>query len=442
MQLPGFFRLTMVWFAPLLMFSQASMWAGTLGPLGTRIEDLNPGWGQYREGLSALEKGQLAEAQRSFKEALVKDPRYAPALLGLGEIELRMGNRKPAEQYFRKAVEVAPRNAGVLTALGRFDASGGQYAAAEKHFREAIEAEPYAMATYLDLGDVYALAYRKPAEALAFYRKAVALQPLSPIPHYRAGLALADLKEYDAAISEFQLAAKGAAENPLPYQEIGRVYAAQKKYGQAIAGFGKAQQIAPGYVGAYLARGDVYAASGDQRAALGDYLKAAQLAPAYAPTHLKLGMFYQGAQRLDDAQKEYLATLQMDPRQPLALNNLAWMAAERKSNLDQALVWARAAADLQPGNMAYQDTLGWVYRARGEYAKAIPVYRAAGSKAPKNGEILFHFGVVLADSGDPAQAALMFRKALEVEPTFSEAEDARRRLAQTNSAPGARKPGK
>jgi tetratricopeptide (TPR) repeat protein len=262
----------------------------------------------------------------------------------------------------------------------------------------------------------------------------VALQPLSPIPHYRAGLALADLKEYDAAISEFQLAAKGAAENPLPYQEIGRVYAAQKKYGQAIAGFGKAQQIAPGYVGAYLARGDVYAASGDQRAALGDYLKAAQLAPAYAPTHLKLGMFYQGAQRLDDAQKEYLATLQMDPRQPLA--------AERKSNLDQALVWARAAADLQPGNMAYQDTLGWVYRARGEYAKAIPVYRAAGSKAPKNGEILFHFGVVLADSGDPAQAALMFRKALEVEPTFSEAEDARRRLAQTNSAPGARKPGK
>lgn len=42
----------------------------------------------------------------------------------------------------------------------------------------------------------------------------------------------------------------------------------------------------------------------------------------------------------------------------LAYNNLAWLLAERKIKLDEAVIWAKKAADLAPQLPHVQDTLG------------------------------------------------------------------------------------
>ncbi len=58
---------------------------------------------------------------------------------------------------------------------------------------------------------------------------------------------------------------------------------------------------------------------------------------------------------------EYRAVLQDNPDIPAALNNLAYAFAERGENLNEAVVLARRAVQLEPRVAVMEDTLGWAY---------------------------------------------------------------------------------
>jgi tetratricopeptide (TPR) repeat protein len=132
--------------------------------------------------------------------------------------------------------------------------------------------------------------------------------------------------------------------------------------------------------------------------------------------------------RFDDAERAYLDAVKRDPLLFGAYNNLAFMAAQRKVKLDEALAWARKANELAPGVATVRDTLGWVQRARGELPAAARSIEEAVQLAPNDPAIRYHLGVVYAELGRKADAAKSLKRALELNPDFRQAEDARRRL--------------
>ena len=159
------------------------------------------------------------------------------------------------------------------------------------------------------------------------------------------------------------------------------------------------------------------------------------MAPKFALAHLKSGTVYEAQARPEEAEKAYLAAIDADPKQYIAYNNLAWMVAERKTRLDDALVWAKKAVELEPKVSQFQDTLGWVHRARGELDKAADVLQKATKIEPQQSMIWYHLGIIQVERKKTKDAAAALRQALQIQQNFPESDDARKRLAALEKKP-------
>ena len=70
---------------------------------------------------------------------------------------------------------------------------------------------------------------------------------------------------------------------------------------------------------------------------------------------------------------------------------------------------------------------------RGDAAKGLPLLTAAAKALANNSEVQYHFGVALAETGDPAKALDAFNAALAKSGDFSGRDDAERRAAALRS---------
>jgi cytochrome c-type biogenesis protein CcmH/NrfG len=88
------------------------------------------------QGLEAAQRGELAEAERLFRQAVAQDGGDAEAWNSLGVVLIRQGDREPGIEALRTALRLLPshveghRNLGaVLDRLGRRDEASRHYRA-------------------------------------------------------------------------------------------------------------------------------------------------------------------------------------------------------------------------------------------------------------------------------------------------------------------------
>jgi tetratricopeptide (TPR) repeat protein len=81
-------------------------------------------------------------------------------------------------------------------------------------------------------------------------------------------------------------------------------------------------------------------------------------------------------------------------------NNLAWLSARCRRDLDVALVHARKAVELEPDNAGYLDTLAETYFQRGDKARAIEAEKRAIELQPRGD--YFRLQLKRLRAGDPA----------------------------------------
>ena len=75
------------------------------------------------------------------------------------------------------------------------------------------------------------------------------------------------------------------------------------------------------------------------------------------------------------------------------------------------------------------DTLGWIYYKKDLVSQALPSLQAAVLRSPQSPVFHYHLGMALLKSGDPAGARQSIEKALQLNPNFAAAADARKTLA-------------
>jgi tetratricopeptide (TPR) repeat protein len=102
---------------------------------------------------------------------------------------------------------------------------------------------------------------------------------------------------------------------------------------------------------------------------------------------MALAMIYQEGKQYQQAKTTYEKILQVEPKNVLALNNLAWLLATSKDPAlfqpIKALSLAKEAAGLKPDPMIL-DTLAEAYLANGQPDKALQIIREVFSKNPPN----------------------------------------------------------
>jgi tetratricopeptide (TPR) repeat protein len=387
----------------------------------------------YQQGLAALTAGKLDRAEKAFAECLTHEPKHLYALLAIADVAHKKGEATQEATYLQKAMTLAPQNAEVFTAWGRYSTTQQKFPEAEAAFRKAIALNPKAIAPRIDLGDLYRLSLHQPQKAIGVYEEITALAPNNVVAHYALALAFIDIRENEKALTELQTARRLSPRSPLIFQALGRLHASRREYSEALEAFSLALKAKPTFTQALLDRGDVFAVQDQNERALVEYTAALQQNPQLAVAHVKIGMVQQKQHKTVEAEKAYLAAIDLDPRQAVAYNNLASLFTERKERLDDALTWAKKASELMPHFLPFQDTLGWVYRARGELDKAsITLEKATAGESPP-GEILYHLGVVYSEQGKVQEAVIVLKKAISGgQANAPWIEDARQRVSQLN----------
>jgi tetratricopeptide (TPR) repeat protein len=110
------------------------------------------------------------------------------------------------------------------------------------------------------------------------------------------------------------------------------------------------------------------------------------------------------------------------PNNADALNNLAYLLAEQRSELDQALKYAQKAVELNPDNPAHNDTLGWVLYTKGLYSAAIPFLEKAATA--KEAVHNYHLAMAYAKAGQASRGKTALDAGLKLDPKLPEAQAA------------------
>ena len=389
----------------------------------------SPAQEEFSKGEQALREGHLTEAEVSFLESLRLDPNSVNGLLGLADVRLRKGDSAGAGTYLRKALELNPKDPTAQTDWGHYLFFRKRYDEALKAFDVAIQANPKLARPYLEKGDVYFLGLNRPRDAIDAYRKGMEIDASQPRYHYSLANALARTGDRSAAEAEFREAVQRAPKDPTMLQALAVFYETHRQFDQALATYSEALAVQPAFFPANLGRGDILLATGQPDKAIAEYQTALKVSPKLADTYYKIGIAYERESRIEEANQAFLAAIKANEKHVGAYNELAWLAASRSENLNQALTWASKAVTLAPRNANLLDTLAWVYRARRENDKAIATLQKSLRLDAKNPEALYHLGVLYQEDGELARARSDFSAALAISGEFSDAPDARTRLA-------------
>lgn len=403
-------------------------------------------------------QGKAKEAEDALTAILNKDPASEPALGLLVDQRLRMKRDADAVTLMERAHAAKPTDAALTNQLGELYIRTG---APQKALDLAKSAQPTtgpANPQLLLLRANAELALKNSDQARDTLAKLLALDPRSV--QIRRELAALDVqaKDYEAARNVIK---EGLRATP-------RVYALELDYAlvdlkasglqAALATADQVRQGDQGFKDLSALKGDVYMAADKPEDAIKAYAEAAQAAPSslltgrLASAYLRTGKADEArsvlaawiakhpddlgaaetlsglniaAGKLDAAESELKTILAAQPRNAVALNNLAWLYQLRSD--PKALPMAKEAYLLAPSPQS-ADTLGWILTRTGNPEQGLALLRqAAASGDPR---IAYHLGVALNDVGKKDDAVKVLNAVVAVKGDFTEKADAQKLLGQ------------
>ncbi|MBT8144754.1 MAG: tetratricopeptide repeat protein [Gammaproteobacteria bacterium] len=163
--------------------------------------ELNPNLDIVHTALGDLyySTGQYEDAETQYQNALSKDPSSAFALTGLGRTYQRLGRLEQAESSLRTAVEIHPGNANAYNTLGVFLFQTGRFDEAVKQYEYVVALDHDDLRGLANLASAYMMQGQFSAAALTF-EKVLALEP-TKIAHSNLGLMKYYLGDLDSAIA-------------------------------------------------------------------------------------------------------------------------------------------------------------------------------------------------------------------------------------------------
>jgi TolB-like protein/Flp pilus assembly protein TadD len=254
----------------------------------------------------------LKKALDYFNQAVAADPKYALAYAGISDVYQLLPNYSAdapkdclpkAEAAAKKALELDNTLAEAHSSLASVLTQRFEFTEAEKEFKRAIEMNPNYATAHQWYSDSVLAPTERLQEALAEMKRALELDPLSPIINGELALAYETVDRYDEAIEQFH----------------------------------RTIELEPGFYKARLWLGNALAVHGDLAGAIAEYQKAGKLSddpgiPAgLAWAYAALGNKKEAAKILDQLQErskhQYV---------PAAIFSMLYLAL---GNKDEAMRW-------------------------------------------------------------------------------------------------------
>lgn len=140
-----------------------------------------------------------------------------------------------------------------------------------------------------------------------------------------------------------------------------------------------------------------------------------------ADIHAILGHCYEKMSRIDDAQICYEEAIRLNPNHAEALNNLAYVLANKSQDLEKALQYSQKALSLDGMKAEFHHTMGWVQFKIGEVKKSIMSFTQAIEIKPKYPLAYYNLGLASYIAQLFNQAIDSFDQVLSMDPDHEKA---------------------
>jgi Flp pilus assembly protein TadD len=246
-------------------------------------------------------------------------------------------------------------------------------------------------------------------------------------------------KQVDQAIAAAQAQIMRSPNNSGFYDLLGTALFGNKKdLTGAEAAFKKSAELDKTNSEAWRKLAQVQAAEGSTDQAIATCRRGLENNPNNLSFYILLGDLYQSRRDWNNATDAYQKVLAIKPENPLASNNLASVMLQSGGNLDVALSLAQTARRGMPESPGVADTLGWIFYKKGAYRSAVDSLREAlkldqERNSPDNPRFHYHLGMAYAKSGQTTLAREQLQQVLRLNPNSSDAEDAKKQLAELKS---------
>jgi tetratricopeptide (TPR) repeat protein len=110
--------------------------------------------------------------------------------------------------------------------------------------------------------------------------------------------------------------------------------------------------------------------------------RAAAFPAARTQAEIGLGMLDEKAGNNVAAMEHYRKVIEIEPNNPIALNNLAYRMASDRGQIDEALKYAQQAMETAPDHPAIESTIGWLYYKKGMFDNAVGYLESAAKRQP------------------------------------------------------------
>ncbi len=284
----------------------------------------------------------------------------------------------------RRAAAHAP-NAEALHQRGIALYLEGQRDAAITAITDAIRADPRQPLYHFNLARMNEEAERHD-QAIAFYRRAIALHP-----HYTEAL-----------------------------NNLGAVLRATSNFPEAVIAFRRAIAADQNFAFAHHNLGCVLAALGQIEEAIAHLRTATRLAPNYPEAHFNLGAAYCQGEHFAHAAAAFTAALALKPDWPEALNNMGVALAGLDDPVSAETAYCQAIA-LKPDFADAYYNLGKALKAQRRLTEASQAYAQALALNPNHAQAENNFGIALDQLGQKQDAMAHFRRAIALAPDFADA---------------------
>jgi tetratricopeptide (TPR) repeat protein len=275
-----------------------------------------------------------------------------------------------------------------------------------------------------------ALEARQYAQAIVLLKRVTELDPAHRSVWDNLGYAYLELEQMDEAIAALR---KQIAINPFDayaFTYLGRAFRGQHKLSDAETAYQKQLEIDPLNLEAHTELGELYLGSRRYDAAVAELEKAIALSPKDATLRIRAGEGYLNLHQPARARQTFERAVELRP-DAQTRNEIAYQLALHHTDLDLAQRYAESAVagavlasstisieHVTPVDLwqitalaAHWDTLGWVYFAQGNAARAEPFLRASW-RLLQNADVGDHLAQVYEKLGRRDEAIRTYALAL------------------------------
>jgi Tfp pilus assembly protein PilF len=378
-------------------------------------------------GKAALAKNDTSLAEKSFLQAAQLNPRAMEAQEELAHIATLHGDMNMLSDVAEKTIAADPRFPGGYLWRATVEVSRKTLDKAEADLKTAMDIAPQSAPAYLMLGELRYVQKKYP-EGAALMEQALQYDPNS-IGAMRGLIGYDFMKKQPAqAIARLNAQIAKSPKNSGFYDMLAQLQAQNKNFDQAAATAQKAMEVNPGDGEAVAIYSQLQVQRGQAANAIGAWEQWSKSHPNNAGAYAILGTLEESRGNKQKAEDYYKKSLQIQPAQPIASNNLAYMMLENGENVDVALTLAQTARQSMPNSPSSADTLAWAYYHKGTYGFARDLLEDAVKKDPGSVTMQYHLGMVYVKMMDKSNAAIHLKKAISLAPDSPAAKDAKAAL--------------